>query len=326
VIRASLRRLVLAGLGCVLLVAGGCETVEDDALFSDIGTLRIFFVDSQLRAQGFADPDGTIQVAQWKISQATVDLEGEQLDLLIDSECAYFSTAAASARALGRCAQGLVIGASDTARSLTVDLAFEMTVRRATPVPLQPNGDSDGDGVLDDGNLSGSVVDNPCRSGETEGCDDNCLLISDPTQRDLNGDGIGAVCSITDTIFNDTLIDSDGDGVADSFDNCFWVSNPGQEDTSGVSLLGVPDGIGDACAEQVAQVRIGGSPSVEIQLSSEFTLPVRGVGVLTVDFASKEALDCDWDAGICTLELSQVDVCVNSDLFTASFGCPFFPG
>lgn len=323
--RASLRRLAVAGLGCALLIVSGCETVEDEELFGDIGTLRIFFVDSQLRSQGFVDPDGTLQVAQWKISKATVDLDGEQLDLLIDPECTYFSTAATSPRALGRCAQGLVVGASETPRDLTVDLAFEMTVRRATPVPLQPNGDSDGDGVLDDGDLSGSVVDNPCRSGETHGCDDNCLLLGDPTQRDLNGDGVGSVCSITDPLFGDTLIDSDGDGVGDSRDNCFWVPNPGQENTSGVALLGIPDGIGDACNEQVAQVRIGGSPSVEIQLSSEFTLPVRGVGVLTVDFANEDALDCDWDAGICTLELSQVDVCVNADLFTASFGCPIFP-
>ena len=54
--------------------------------------------------------------------------------------------------------------------------------------------DTDGDGVLDDGDFSGMAGDNPCAGGETESCDDNCLNISNADQADLDGDGIGNAC------------------------------------------------------------------------------------------------------------------------------------
>ena len=54
--------------------------------------------------------------------------------------------------------------------------------------------DDDNDGVLDDGDSSGSVGDNPCVGGTWVGCDDNCRLTFNPTQADLDGDGIGDVC------------------------------------------------------------------------------------------------------------------------------------
>jgi len=87
-------------------------------------------------------------------------------------------------------------------------------------------GDTDGDGIGDDGDSCGVAGDNPCTGGNTVLCDDNCPAVSNPDQADADNDGIGDACEIittTTTVITTTttvIIDSDGDGIPDSQDTC----------------------------------------------------------------------------------------------------------
>ncbi len=107
--------------------------------------------------------------------------------------------------------------------------------------PCDP--DDDNDGINDDGDLSGFVGDHPCQTDETQLCDDNCPRISNPTQADLDRDGLGNACDP----------DDDEDGIIDIEDNCPTVANAGQEACA--AELPCPGGpstcqgldVGDAC-------------------------------------------------------------------------------
>jgi hypothetical protein len=66
--------------------------------------------------------------------------------------------------------------------------------------------DSDDDGILDDGDFTGDDVDNPCDTGESGACDDNCEYVYNPDQTDMDDDGIGAACDDND--FHDVTVKS----------------------------------------------------------------------------------------------------------------------
>jgi len=90
-------------------------------------------------------------------------------------------------------------------------------------------GDEDGDGVLADGDSSGTAGDNFCSGGLTEGCDDNCPDLP-------NGPELGSCVKETSGVVIATGGDCTGDPACGDGHYC----DRGQGDVSG-------NGIGDAC-------------------------------------------------------------------------------
>ena len=298
------------GVLALVLIAAGC-TVTDE-LIEPVGTTRIVFTAPQLAKQSLYDSQNRAQVAEWSISAACMDLDGTPVDLVNLTEgcaagaeeetCDFVDTVLVLPTSDSRCAGGVAIGATpDGPVKIGLDLTFKMSVRRAEPRDdLGPDDHADNDAFVNS--------------------EDNCPLVPNDDQRDLNMDGIGDDCQIPD----DTgayLLDSDGDLVPDSLDNCVWWYNPSQENSSGVAADGIPDDIGDACEEQVAVVvdQTGSDQLTVVMEDIDLIQVPRWYSYVTVDF--NDAVDCgDW-TGDCRLNPSLVRLCVAVSYAAAGSGC-----
>jgi len=178
---------------------------------------------------------------------------------------------------------GVIGFAFEPDQKLSVKLRLrisEMQLRRAARPVLPPLSDFDGDTVPNDA--------------------DNCVLIPNPGQQDVNSDGFGNACSLPNAIGDPTVPDRDGDGVADGApDNCLWIKNPMQEDSSSPK-----DGIGDACALST-DVDLGG-PFADLVLGPlEVLTAAGGQSSVSADFETS-LVNCD--PGLTRCELGTVEI------------------
>ena len=164
----------------------------------------------------------------------------------------------------------------------------EMRVYRASRPPLPDGGDLDMDMVVNEM--------------------DNCQLIANPMQEDINMDGFGDACSLNDpTTVEPTIPDRDGDSIADFADNCVWVANTMQEDVDAGTLL---TGIGDACQEE-ADVMLPMVPWTK-DFDVDIVIANGNVTFVIVDFSSDPSdpdapVTCDPALTMCMLDEDLVE-------------------
>jgi Peptidase C10 family/Dockerin type I domain/Thrombospondin type 3 repeat len=151
-------------------------------------------------------------------------------------------------------------------------------------VNIQPVGDADNDGYLNDEDNC-PVYYNPTQAdSDSDGVGNPCDICPDdydPDQGDVDGDGLGDVCDP----------DADDDGLLNGDDNCWLAINPGQTnsdtDTLGDACDNCPDvdnneqadanddGIGDMCD---GEVHIAGDEPPFGAISYNYLYQCEGVG------------------------------------------------
>lgn len=109
---------------------------------------------------------------------------------------------------------------------IAADTDLDSIIDREDNCPLVANRDQ---ADLDDDG-QGNACDLDDDNDSIPDTEDNCRLTANTSQTDSDGNGIGDACEA----------DADGDGIADSLDNCPLIANIDQTDSDG-------NGIGNAC-------------------------------------------------------------------------------
>jgi len=147
------------------------------------------------------------------------------------------------------------------------------------------------------------VINNTCVDSDSDGygdpdhpenaCDeDNCPLIYNPDQSDIDGDGFGDLCDD----------DMDDDGISNATDNCPYDYNPDQLDRDG-------DNIGDVCDDftELISVRadVQGSIicaeepfTIDIYMNNNYGENIEGFSIAFEIYSSDESIS----------EVTQIDV------------------
>ena len=299
------RRASGLALICCLGFVGCTET---DPGLNLVGGLHVIPVTSGMTIPAPNEPG--LQFATWDISAVRVTYEDVTYDLFRGSPCTI-STRVRIGTSESDClaTAGIASDVLEQPSPALVEFSATMEIRRMEPVLTPDGGDFDGDGVLNE--------------------DDNCPFADNTDQEDLLGaldtsdppveigDGFGDACQINGDGF--VAPDFDGDGISEvsindpadptgprlAGDNCPWKMNPTQAETSDPI-----DGIGDACAQSALVTTLGtGDPTLTIPaIAFDIEVSISNVWV-TVDFNYETAFVCDWDAGSCTADLAQVEIC-----------------
>lgn len=96
--------------------------------------------------------------------------------------------------------------------------------------------DTDGDGIPDDGDGSGTIGDNPCDGTDQSGCDDNCPYLANGDQLDDDHNGVGNACQASCVFRPAVFVDSFND-----LDNWWGFGNSLKQLVQGSLGLGVID-------------------------------------------------------------------------------------
>ncbi len=145
---------------------------------------------------------------------------GAELQFITDNPAvAILSSTTAATGADGKAAVNIKGGMEG---NTTIRISAPGLAEAATGISVV--GDTDGDGIPDDGDGSGTAGDNRCTGGNSANCDDNCRLTANSGQQDTDNDGYGNMCDA----------DLDNDGFVGIFDfNIFkaaWLTTPSSAD------------------------------------------------------------------------------------------------